>query len=352
MDTSSTRNKLNGTRGTERLLWADGARSLACIMVVFVHAASPSLIAMRMSAGYAAIQALAVISMAGVPIFAMLTGSLILSRSASPDPVKYSILKPIKIAALIVIWNAVFALLQSSISSSTFTFWGSLRLAGLGAPNNPTLWYMYQLFGLYLILPVIYSFVRNSSALTVALFVALGVTAGFVPFVARVAFDAAIWSPAPLFVIALWPAYMMAGYLVTRHKEALAKYTLEIFGMVVLCAVLNFIGNMLTTSPSRFIHQYENVTTFAMSVGAFFLIAANADRLSRSKALQIAAREVSAAGLGIYLIHYPVLVTIRTFIDPVPTHNVIISTAICLTISFAITRALLLIPYFRKTVTL
>ena len=140
---------------TQRDVSLDFLRILACLMVVVMHA-QPS--TSQESSLWLSFSSYATVPCIG--LFFMISGALRLSRPIT-DCRNY--LKEIfrRIVVPVVWWNVVFGVvetLQKGASWSDLTIYQFLlRL------NNPTLWFIFPLLGLYLLTPILQPWLQTNS---------------------------------------------------------------------------------------------------------------------------------------------------------------------------------------------
>lgn len=134
----------------------DLLRILACLMVVVMHAQPASTQESSLL--------LVVSSYATAPcigLFFMLSGALRLSH---PITDYRSYFKRIvqRIVVPVVFWNALYGVANALVQHHSWLDGHTYRL--LFRLNNPTLWFIFPLLGLYLLTPILQNWVQASTA--------------------------------------------------------------------------------------------------------------------------------------------------------------------------------------------
>ena len=138
-----------------RNLSFDLLRILACLMVIMMHAQPISSNPNGMI--------LAVSSYATAPcigLFFMLSGALRLSRPISNFRRYFNnILR--KILLPVLLWNLFYGIMEVILQGLPWTEWATFRF--ILKINNPTLWFIFPLLGLYIITPILQAWIESSS---------------------------------------------------------------------------------------------------------------------------------------------------------------------------------------------
>lgn len=119
------------------------------------------------------------LTQAGVPLFLMISGALLLNEKKSYTTVQF-LKKALEFFVLGTIWALLYAVFQQIVLPKLLdqpivkmAFWEALIL---GATH---LWYMYVIVGLYLIMPFLRCFCRKENARLVLYFIALALVFQF-----------------------------------------------------------------------------------------------------------------------------------------------------------------------------
>lgn len=186
----------------------DALRIVSTLMVLLIHISGKGFAAINVPHWWA-VNVYESISRICVPIFFMITGALLLSRS-------HDVKTTLKRA-----WRIVFVLLAWS-----FLFFGYFWLRGwevkdwvfslLKAPVAGHFWYLYTLIPAYFIIPVLPSFFRGSTLGMKYLVVAVWfIAASILPFVTKLLGKPVLGIDTAIFYI--YPGYFLAGAVIYHH---------------------------------------------------------------------------------------------------------------------------------------
>ncbi len=233
-----------------------------------------------------------------VPVFFMITGSLMLNPAkeitAEKCIKKYAariftalLLFGIPFAALILIFEGGSFSAETALNSVTAVFTGG---------SFSHLWYLYVLIGIYLILPVLRAFVKNASQKDLLLVTAVLFVFDFVfPTIssyAGIQIEFSVPFTYPLF-------YLLMGYYISAYKPAaLCNKLLNGAVTAVFClCVLIFVYNDISLAC----FYYDGVLTGIAAAAVFssFTICGNYDKCRKPELLW----KIDRLCFGVYLIH-------------------------------------------------
>lgn len=138
--------------GRDRSPWADLARVLAILGVVVIHSSGLQFIRYPVlpQADWAGVVLLDALARCSVPLFAMISGALILKPGAEAVTLRYVARRVTRVFIPLATWG-IFYLLYLSYNSGKSPHWRSV----FTEPPMYHLWFAYMIIGLYLILPVL-----------------------------------------------------------------------------------------------------------------------------------------------------------------------------------------------------
>ena len=294
-----------------RLYWIDAIRSFACLCVITTHAPMPGL-----GEGYQIKAVYNYFSIAGASIlFFMISGALVLYK---PKPVIPFLKKRLsRIVFPMVFWTIVSLLIEVAISDMT---WSEFCLHIIKIPIGPqvgTYWFIYVIFGIYLLTPILATWFERCSKKDLQLYLGLwGVTLllpYFSEFKVMVDFEHGYLH---YFYGYLWFAVM--GYYIRRYVNIphFKWWHYAVFaGLVILPGIL-----YLTPMDHRAIQNRMALHVVALCI-CYFIILKHFKYSNKMKHLCF---KFAQHSFGIYLVH---IIVMRKFLWPM-FDNVDVSYAI------------------------
>ena len=148
---------------TSRLYWLDLLRVLAAFTVVGLHASASFVKLYRPNPGWNwwVANLMDASSRWCVPIFVMLSGSLLLAKPITESPLFFYRRHVGRLVRLLLIWTVFYFSVQA-FRDRAINLQAFLTAVYIGLPYYH-LWYFYMLLGLYLVVPFINRFVWTSS---------------------------------------------------------------------------------------------------------------------------------------------------------------------------------------------
>lgn len=304
-------------------------RSLACIAIVVLHTTSYSLVAAG-AQGYevTSSQRIGVLlaqysCMWAVPVFVMVTGALLLdpARQLTWEHLRKRYIgrigKVILVFGLIFIAfdlamngiaetannSPLFAAHPISMDSPTVTTWLYVILCSVGdlltGHSWPHLWYLYMLFGLYLLMPFFRKIVANSTDRELRYLI--GVLLVFLSLVPLLGLGG-ISTDYRFSVATVYPMYLLLGYALQNKVIQVPKWTgwiCLILSTVAIWVAVYFLNE--ESSPLSFFTSYNSLLVAFQSASIFALVTQKAGKsITAPKAL----KQFDKCTFGIYLIHY------------------------------------------------
>lgn len=245
-----------------------------------------------------------------VPVFVMLSGMFLLDPKRDLGPGRL-FRHLARIAVALAVWGAIYAVVTPWLSGETLSLDAvkTALLEVLRAKTHYHLWFLYMIFGLYLITPILRAFVKGASRGDFHYFFLLyGFFILVLPLLLRL-------RPSDVIQRYVWlmyftnTAFKFAGFYVAGYY--LKTFELNRFAQFVIYA-LGILGGIVTVGGTAFLQQagesslvlYEYTTPniAAMAVAVFVLFRSLTGLncvLARSKLLG----GVGCLTFGVYLVH-------------------------------------------------
>ncbi len=338
-----------------KTFWFDNLRVIATIGVIFIHVSSDyvpnggSISAYNFWVG----NIFDSLSRLSVPIFVMLSGALLL-------PKEYGIrvflrkrlvrlLIPFLFWSLIYFGNTIYNEFDTGHTMS-FVEIAQTIFVQLRDGSSLHLWYVYMIIGLYLFVPIIGKWVRNSTEKEMRYFLIIWVCTLFLnqPYLLKFK---------PTIDLTYFSGYL--GFLILGHY-----LTIQSFGSRrrtnLVASTMLFIGLLTTIFGTFLVHFYTNqyVSTFYEPLSPnIMLFAAGLFLLNKNKDIRqpifVNIRNfICKYSYGIFLIHVLILFKLFdfglgwNFINPIL--GIPVTVFVCLTISAGIVFLVNKIPYLGK----
>jgi surface polysaccharide O-acyltransferase-like enzyme len=208
----------------------------------------------------------------GVPLFFMVSGSLLLQPSKVDEPIKVFLKKRLaRIGVAFLFWSAIYFIWSYYVLHRTLTLYSVTQAMLAGGAYNQ-FWFIYAIMGLYLITPILRMVVKNSNRNILRYLIILWVIAAFVPpllhLVTNLAMDntlLVLGGYIGYFVLGL---YLMGFNIKTKLLIALlvSGIGLTFLGLLVMQGPFSYLGNYY------FFDGYWSFTVLLSSVATFLLL--------------------------------------------------------------------------------
>jgi surface polysaccharide O-acyltransferase-like enzyme len=277
--------------------WLAWLRVIATIAVIILHCCATPLTNYGVTddVNWGLSLALRNFTAVSVPLFFMISGYLYLSK-AEINISQFFRKRLVKIIIPLLMWSYFWIIYNNNIFIEQKFHWLYLILP-LRQPAMYHLWFMYPLLGLYLILPLIHSFVRNMNLqLRTYALIYWVFFIGITDFLSRfMAYEFAIL---PQFMT-IWVGYFVAGYLIIAYNFK-PRWVIAICLLILTIMIVGtyFLTNQANPTPS---HMYELSTIHMMllSLGVFWLVHHYRDKFKSNQVIKL----LSERSYVVYLAH-------------------------------------------------
>lgn len=329
------------TLDPNRLYWIDAIRSFACLCVITTHAPMVGL-----EQGYQVKAIFNYFSIAGASIlFFMISGALVLYK---PKPVIPFLKKRLsRIVFPMVFWTIVSLLLDVFIGKITWNDFGSHVIRIPIGPQVGTYWFIYVIFGIYLLTPILATWLERCSKRDLQFYLGLwGVTLllpYFDSFKVIVDFEHGYLH---YFFGYLWFAVM--GYYIRRYVNIPHFKT---WHYVALAALIILPGLLYLTPTDHRVIQNRMALHVVLLCVCYFIILKHLKYSDKAKRV---CYNFAQHSFGIYLVH---IIVIRKILWPLMTTmdlhyavQVPLTTILTAAISYMIVKLFSYLPYSKYLV--
>jgi len=334
------------------LFWLNDMRFLAAIAVIFVHISQG---VMKISDGIGSMQwwvanIYQALTYWGVPVFVMISGALLLNPSREYVNSKEFYNKRVKrLLPPLIFWSIVYILWSFLKAKVTHTSYGISDIVNqliMGTPYYH-LWYVYMVFGLYLITPYLRKVIKYSTK--EELFVIVGLVM-FLSIVSVYSNGGSIETVIFLQKFPYYIGYFVLGYLIMKYSYCVPTIVHVLFFMLSVLATI--IGAAIVESPYMMYNNFSP-TMIITAVSLMFIIKSLHKKIPIKKEIR---EKLASFSLGAYLIHPLILSVIKKFnyfdidLKSYSFFAIPFFVFIIVVISILIAYIMSKIPYLRRTI--
>lgn len=298
----------------DRTLYLDILKIIACFLVVVNHAG----IGLLSYAGYTKGTTLFYstcfsICKIAVPIFIMITGSLLLKKE---ETYKSIIKRIFRIVVPIICVSIYYYFIdQGHVGTDIKNFITAI----IQEPLNMSLWYLYMLIGLYIMTPFIKKMIKNFDKKDFILFSILTL---IIPGAIRLLKTILKIQTSGFFEYAIIPesiGYYVTGYFISTQilNKRIKNIAIISFLISTICFILRmYIPFLMKGELDYSLDDAYSFITIVMAISIFIVSKYYVEKIKYNKYLFKVIEELSKITFGIYLIH-PI------FISKIQNSNII-----------------------------
>jgi len=292
-----------------------------------------------------------------IPIFVMISGALLLDDSRRESAGQFYRRRLLRVGVPLVFWTVAYLAVRVFIDGESLTVARAARLILSGDPYYH-LWFLYMIFGMYLVTPALRVFVRHAGQAQ-----RLGVIViGFVLANGYFQTDALLWdNQRSVFTMFLpYIPYYLCGHELRRidPRKVPARY----LALAVLVSVLYLVAffNVFMEREGgigvRYLFDFFTPPVVFLSTAIFWAAYLHDARSEPLTGVRRTALEwMASTTLGIYVLHPLVLEVLRKSLknhadDGPLVVGVIVVPLVTLVACYLITSLLMNVPILRRTV--
>lgn len=294
----------------QRIFYLDFIRVIAILLVIFIHVSAIDTIQNVGSYQWQLTKILNYLAHISVPVFFMISGSLLLNSKKTVS-LSYTWKQRIpRVVIPFIMWSVISPIVVG-IYAHSLSLHNVLSITKtiLYQPTSPTLWFMYPLIGIYILSPVIRTFVQNATTEMLVYVTAIWlVTCSLLPSLAIMLpkdyQNILTLSPvANFFLVGGFTGYFILGYLLTRLK---VENTHSVV-LIIIFLFFGLAGNFVSEAIPKIFdanNGYYVTSIFIpiMSVAAFLLLQKWGSRIKSKSTIKVF-EFLSPLVFGVYLIH-------------------------------------------------
>jgi surface polysaccharide O-acyltransferase-like enzyme len=326
-------------------IWIDYLRVISTFAVIMIHVSAVGVISLDIeSRSWIVANFYDSISRFCVPIFFMISGALLLQKDYGLKP--FFIKRVTRILPPFIFWSFVYFFLNNSdflLNRFEFvTFLEKLTRSFLYG-SKYHLWFVYALIGMYLFVPILRNWIKNSPVSYMQYFLLIWLFSNLY----RIPNMETYLPKVDMSNFSGFLGFMVLGYYIFRGKFLYKYVYLALF---VVCSIITFLGtHYFSINKGVFVdyfYDYLSLNTI-LAATSLFLFFKNSN--INIKGLDSVIIVLSKYSFGIYLVHALVLDLLGEFtidmytIDPV--FSIPMTSILCLIISFVIVVLVNKIPF-------
>lgn len=317
----------------QRTVYLDIIRVLACIMVITMHAPIPGIGAEKHGAFLVLISYLTVPS---VPLFFMVSGALLLPCKKGITAVNYLKKRIRKVVGPTIVFSLLYMIVDESINCI------SVLSIPFSTQGHGILWFMYTLIGLYLLVPIISPWIRQTSKKELEMYLLLWVITQCYPYLS-LCLEINISSTGILYYFTGYVGYFLLGYYLNRYPISF-KLLSPLAILMLPLPLLNKIFDWDLDFYSAFWYLSTPVT---IMTATWFI---GLKRLCEAFVFNIRLSTISNLSFGIYLIHIFIMRTLLwnwSVITEIPIYYLQTATVVLFTFvgSYIVCKIISYMPY-------
>ena len=295
----------------------------------------------------------------GVPLFLMITGSLILNKKieTGEDIKKFYKHNLLNLVIVIMIWNVIYCVFDSIYYDKNFSIKNLMYvLLFMKKSPMPHMWYMSMIVGMYIALPYISTIVKKFKFKEIIIPLIIGILCSYIIPNTKILLTFFDFNGTNIktildisFLGGAYGIYIILGYYIYNKKileKIKTKYILLgiIVGMIISIAFQIFAYQ----NASKYI-VYYNFVGILLSGTLLFEFLRRFEKTKRKNIENILCI-ISKYSLGIYFVHRPLLFLFKKYfiLDFLPFINVIIYYICSIIISYIIVQILSKINILKK----
>lgn len=316
-----------------RIFYLDFIRVISIFLVMFIHVSAIDTTLNIGTGQWQIIKILNYFAHISVPLFFMISGALLLtSRKTSSLSYTWSHRIP-RIMIPFLIWSIIYPF-AASISTNSFSLndiFITIRNI-LNHPTSPILWFMYPLIGVYILSPIIKTFIKsaNMQMLIYTVFIWL-ITCSIIPSIAVLLpknyQQILTLSPVASFLlVGGFPGYFVLGYLLTKLKPEKINNLILMFVFLITGLTGSFVSQVIpNVFDSNNGYYVTSIWIPIMSTTAFILLRKLGNKITNLSVIKFF-EFLSPLVFGIYLFHDLVIINVEPLLMRTITIHGVIAT--------------------------
>lgn len=297
----------------KRLLHYDLLRIFACFSVIMLHSASQFWYELPLdSRNWLVANSYDALFRFGVPVFVMISGALFLPPERKVGIKRLYTHNILRLATAYLFWTCLYGLWDSRTFQWKEAGWKPVVLEMMAGRYH--LWFVPMLIGIYMILPILRTWIEHADKRGIQYFLALFAVFQILKetilcFVSSINVRAFL-DLLPIELAGSYVGYFVLGYYIVRFGFE-KKYHKWIYlggaaGGILAVIFSNFLS-LKAGAPNTAVFDSYSLFTFLAAAAVFLFFKEVVCRIQWSQGAAAVIQEVSACTFGIYLLHILVI---------------------------------------------
>lgn len=305
------------TLAAPRLVFLDALRVLAIVLVVILHAMAPVLVDTKQlgQPGWYLCMLQNPINRAGVPLFFMISGLLLLQDPAIHTPLSFYRRRLPRLLLPLAVWNGIYLLLRTRPDSFRSSFEDYFRTL-LTNGSCYHMWFIYTILGIYLVAPVLGFLAQRGGRTYLMILLAAAVfPTSILPLINRVLpFQAVVYTPMAEGLL----GYFILGFLLgTTEVPRPARMAVYLAGGAGYCTDL--FTDLATSTAQSIPIPSQNVyrlSHYFVAAALFLWVRSFLQKHPRARLAAAGPLErLSRLSFGVFWVHILLLEFIARLLD-------------------------------------
>lgn len=293
----------------------------------------------------------------GVPVFVMLSGALFLPRQYDLSIKRLYTHNILRLAVIFVFWSGLYGLLDCIHYDFTQVSW--IDVAREMIMGRYHLWFLPMIAGIYMLLPILRTWVQNAERRNLEYFLALFFILQILFWTLRSVYSSVylnyVLDMLQVDLVCGYVGYFVLGYYVAYVKIP-QKYHKIIYFSAFPAAVLNVVlGNCLSIRdgvPKGDFYDSYGLFTFCIVLACFLFFTEVMSRINYSEKAERLIREASKGTLGVYVMHVGMMEILKSYgIHSMMLPNIVgipVYAVLCFAVCLVVASILRKVPLFGK----
>lgn len=310
---------MQSNNNKEHYVWIDIFKIIAIFAVIVIHSAAPFLAGDNQigTRSWWIGNIYDSLSRWCIPVFVMLTGSVLLMSSYENNIKHFFVHKFRRIVIPFFAWSIIYFLWRKWINHEDLLYSSFVKLI-LKEPLYYHLWYLYIIIALYLLTPIISVYIKNATKANVNYFIIFWIfVSSLLPVIMNI-FDIEFFFNLNLsYAIFPYLGYFILGFRLIQIEHNVKKM-ISLFLICLISIWITMYGTYLLSLQrgvfNGILYEYYSPNVLLLSMSLFLIVKLLFSTISDKKnKMSIILKYVASCVPGIYLVHALIISLINKY---------------------------------------